>query len=295
MNATRSGARHDLRRGVTYALLTSLVGSTAAAAAKFLGGRVSPYVIVFTQYLIGVLILLPWLLRHGTGALRTDRFALHFWRSIAGWIGFMAFYVALARVPLVDAVLLRAAAPIWVPAILFFWLGVRLPWARWAAIGMGMAGVVVILRPEAQGVSPWHLVGMVAGMGLAASMATTRRLAASESSQAIIFYYFAIAGLATLPFALATWQTPSPHDALLLAFIGVSIYVTMALYTAAYTYAKASVISPLNFLNVAFAGLLGVVFWGEVPDWLTFTGIALVVAGGIFAIWLESRGTTAEE
>lgn len=290
-----TGARHDLRRGVTYALLTTLVGSTAAAAAKFLGGRVSPYVVALAQYLVGLLILLPWLLRHGPRALATARPWLHLWRSMAGWVGFIAFYAALQHVPLVDAVLLRAAAPIWVPAILLIWLGVRLPPARWAAIGVGFAGILLIMRPGVDGVSSWHLVGMLAGIGLAASMASTRRLAATESPQAIIFYYFSIAGLATLPFAITTWQTPSLHDTLLLLFIGVSIYITMALYTAAYTWAKASVISPLNFLNVAFAGLLGWWLWDEAPGWLTFAGISLVIGGALLAIWLETRGTTAEE
>lgn len=295
MPATRTGPRHDLRRGVTYAVLTSVVGSLAAVAVKFLGDRVSPYVIVFAQYLVGVLILVPWLLRHGPRALATTRPALHFWRSIAGWVGFMAYYVAIARIPLVDAALLRSAAPLWVPAILFLWLGVRLPLVRWAAIATGFTGVLLILHPDAQGVSSWHLIGSLAGIGLAASMATTRRLAATESPQAIIFYYFGIAGLATLPFAVMDWQPLAWADALLLAFIGISIYITMALYTAAYTYAKSSVISPLSFLGVVFAGLFGFLLWGEAPDGMTLAGIALVIGGGVYAVWLESRGTTDEE
>jgi hypothetical protein len=158
-----------------------------------------PYVIVFAQYLVGVLILLPWLLRNGPRALTTQRPWLHFWRSIAGWVGFMAYYIALAHVPLVDAALLRSAAPLWVPGILFLWLGVRLPWARWAAIGIGFAGVLLILHPDSGGISVWHSIGMFAGIGLAASMATTRQLATTESPQAIIFYYFGIAGVATSP------------------------------------------------------------------------------------------------
>lgn len=289
------GPRQDLRRGVTYAVLTSIVGTLAAAGAKYLGARVSPYVVVFAQYAIGTLVLLPWLLRKGPRALATTRPWLHFWRSIAGWVGFMAYYVALAHVPLVDAALLRSAAPVWVPAILFLWLGVRLPLARWAAILTGLAGVVLVLRPGAHDASPWHLVGLFAGIGLAVSMATTRRLAATESPQAIIFWYFAIAAVASLPFAIADWAPVGALDALVLLLVGVSVYVTMALYTAAYTWAKSSVISPLSFLGVVFAGLLGMLLWGEVPTALTLAGIALVIGGGGLAVWLESRGTTAEE
>lgn len=295
MTAPVQGPRHDLRRGVAYAILTSAVGSLAAAGAKFLGARVSPYVIVFAQYLVGVLILVPWLVRRGPRALATSRPALHFWRSIAGWVGFMAYYVALARIPLVDASLLRSAAPIWVPLVLLLWLGVRLPAARWLAISTGFCGVLLMLHPGSGSASAWHVVGAFAGIGLAVSMATTRRLAATESPQAIIFYYFGIAGVATLPFALLHWQPLSPMDAIVLLLIGISIYITMALYTAAYTYAKSSVISPLSFLGVVFAGFLGMVFWGEVPGWLTLAGIVLVVAGGILAVWMESRGTSAEE
>lgn len=289
------GARYDLKRGVILAVITTLVGSTAAVAAKFLGDRVSPYVVVFVQYLIGVLILTPWLLRKGLRGLATQRPWLHFWRSVAGWIGFMAFYMVLARVPLVDATLLRSAAPLWVPAILFLWLGVRLPWIRWGAIGIGFAGVLLILHPNTAGISVWHVLGMLSGIGLAASMATTRQLSSTESPQVIIFYYFGIAGLATLPFALSTWAMPSLIDTLLLGYIGVSIYITMALYTAAYTYAKSSVIAPLSFLGVVLAGLFGFLFWQEVPTLLTLSGLALVLGGCGYSIWLESRGTTDEE
>lgn len=295
MTALPTGPRHNLRRGVTYAILTSLVGSTAAASAKFIGDRVSPFVIVFAQYLVGVLVLLPWLLRKGPGALATPRFALHFWRSIAGWIGFMAYYAALVQVPLVDASLLRSAAPIWVPLVLLLWLGVRLPAQRWLAIGIGFAGVLLILHPDTAGISRWHLIGSLAGIGLAISMATTRQLALSEPPQLIIFWYFFIAAVATLPFAIAAWQPLALTDALMLVFIGVSIYITMALYTAAYTWAKSSVISPLSFLGVVFAGGFGFVFWQEIPTALTLAGILLVIGGGGYAVWLESRSTTDEQ
>lgn len=295
MTALPTGPRHNLRRGVTYAILTSLVGSTAAASAKFIGDRVSPFVIVFAQYLVGVLVLLPWLLRKGPAALATPRFALHFWRSIAGWIGFMAYYAALVQVPLVDASLLRSAAPIWVPLVLLLWLGVRLPARRWLAIGIGFAGVLLILHPDTSGISRWHLIGSLAGIGLAISMATTRQLAQSEPPQLIIFWYFFIAAVATLPFAIATWQPLALTDALMLVFIGVSIYITMALYTAAYTWAKSSVISPLSFLGVVFAGGFGFVFWQEIPTALTLAGILLVIGGGAYAVWLESRSTTDEQ
>ncbi|MBZ2187635.1 DMT family transporter [Alcanivorax sp. JB21] len=277
--------RHHIPLGVFYALATTVVASTAAATVKHISSEgVSPWLIVWVQYGLCTLLLLPWLLRHGPAALATQRPALHTVRSLGGWLGFTCYYLALPYIPLVDATLLRSAAPLWVPLIVFIGLRQQIPLARWVALAGGFAGILMILRPASQGIQLGHLLGMTAGLALAISMATTRALSTSEPANRILFYYFAISFAASTPMALLNLQPVSLLAASGMLYVGLSIFLTMVLYTRAYSHAPTSLIAPLSYAAVPVAGLLDWWYWRELPDSLAFTGMAIVIASGIFAV-----------
>lgn len=284
----------NLTLGVLFAIGTSLAMSIAAALIKYTSTMVSIETIVFSQYLICTTVMLPWLATKGISALKTDCMKLHVIRGLSGWACFYCYYLALNYVPLVDAALLRNSAPLCVPLLLLLWKGIHIPALRWLPIFIGLAGVLLILQPGSDGLSFWHLIGFGSAISLAGSMVTTRFLTLTEPSNRIIFYYFSISTLTALPLAIWNWQ-PIPSEALLpLLIIGLSIWLVMWLYTQAYRYAKASVISPLNYLGVVFTGFWGWVFWQQVPDNLAIIGTALVVAGGILAMFL-GKETSGKE
>lgn len=276
----------NLKLGVAFAIGTSLSMSIAAAMIKYTSAMVSIETIVFSQYLICVLVMLPWLARKGLGSLRTKHPLLHLVRGLSGWACFYCYYLALSYIPLVDAALLRNSAPLCVPLLLLLWKGSRISALSWLPIFIGLAGVVLILQPSTDGLSFWHLIGFGSAIALAGSMVTTRFLTLTEPNNRIIFYYFSISTLTSLPLAIWTWQ-PVPAEALLpLLLIGLSIWAVMWLYTQAYRYAKASVISPLNYLGVVFTGFWGWVFWDQIPNNLAMIGATLVVFGGVLAMFL---------
>ncbi len=275
-----------LSRGIFFAILTSLLMSMTAALIKYSAALVSIEIIVLVQYLICVLVMLPWLARRGVAALKTAQPGLHLLRGLSGWGCFYCYYLALEHVPLVDAAMLRNAAPLCVPLWLLLWKGIRLPALRWLPILVGLLGVALILKPNPQGLSFWHLVGFGSAITLAGSMVTTRFLTLDEPNNRILFYYFLISSLASLPLALLHWQ-PVPAEAWLpLLLIGLSIWLVMWTYTQAYRYVSALVISPLNYLGVVFTGFWGWLFWHQLPDAVALSGIALVIAGGLLAVYL---------
>lgn len=277
--------RHHIPLGVFYALATTVVASTAAATVKHISGEgVSPWLIVWVQYGLGTLLLMPWLLRHGPVALATRRPMLHAVRSLGGWLGFTCYYLALPFIPLVDATLLRSAAPLWVPLVVFIGLGQRIPLVRWAALAGGFVGILMILGPASEGLQAGHVLGVAAGLALAISMATTRALSTTEPASRILFYYFAISFVASTPMALLHLQPVSLLAASGMLYIGLSIFLTMVLYTRAYSHAPTSLIAPLSYAAVPVAGLLDWWFWRELPGSLAFAGMAVVIASGIFAV-----------
>lgn len=281
--------RYHLSRGIFYGLATPLVASTATATAKFLSDGLSPWFIVWVQYGICCLVMLPWLFRRGPAALKTDYPALHLVRSLFGWLGFTTYYLALPHIPLVDAALLRAAAPIWVPVLVFVWLRATVPALRWLALLGGFVGVLLILQPDRSGISAGHLLGVAAGMALAGSMATTRRLSASEPASRVLFYYFFVSFVASTPMGLSHLAAVTAVQVSGLLYVGLSIFLTMVLYTRAYTWAPTTVVAPLSYVAVPLSGLLDWFFWQQLPNGLAVAGTLLVIASGVLAVTAGAR------
>ncbi|MCP4466467.1 MAG: DMT family transporter [Halieaceae bacterium] len=274
----------NLRLGVTLGVLTVLLGSTVGAAGKHVSSQVDIATIVLFQYLICFLCTLPWTLRHGVKALKTDYPWQHILRGVSGCACFYAYFLALRHIPLVDATLLRNTAPLMVPVVILVWMRVGIPRARWPALIVGFIGISVILRPGQQGLNSWHLVAIASGLGLAISMVSTRVLSRTEPENRILFYYFLISLLFVIPFFILRYR-PIPLSALpWLLYIGFAMYLGFVLYTRAFSYVKASLLAPTTYFAVVFAGILDWIFWQHIPDLWTFAGICLVVGGGLLVL-----------
>ena len=252
--------------------------------AKHIGDIVSVSTIVLFQFAICFMCTLPWVKKNGLRALKTRHPIRHSVRGIAGCLSFYAFYYALNHIPLVDASLLRHSAPLVVPLVILFWFKVAIPRIRWLALILGFIGITVILRPSQHGVNPWHVIGLLSGIGLAFSMVLTRVLSQEEPETRILFYYFLISLIFAVPFFIINYQ-PIPLAAIpWLLLIGFSMYFAFIPYTRAYTYAKASVVAPTSYFSVIFAGIFDWVFWDYLPDGLTILGVTLVFIAGFVIV-----------
>jgi len=278
------GRQTNIRTAAVFALLTSLVASMAAAATKYLTALMDASVVVCIQYLICLLTLTPWIIQSGVKGIATKVPRAHLIRGLAGWACFYTYYVAISKIPLMDASLLRNTAPLCVPFFGFLLFRNRIGVQGIVGILVGFAGVMFILKPEGASISLWHGVGFLSGVTLALSMIYTRELAHTEPSNRILFYYFLISLLLSIPLALYKAE-PIPFTALPpLLFVGLSIFITMKLYNHAYANAPASTIAPLTYFGVIFAGVFGWLFWDQIPDAKSLVGMLLIVTGGIMAI-----------
>jgi len=278
--------QQSLRQAIFFSILMVMLGSTAAAATKYVSAHITTEAIVTFQYFVCTLLCLPRIMRCGIRTLQTQRLGLHLMRGLAGVASFYLFYAAIEHIPLMDAMMLRQSAPLTVPLVMWIWSREKIPKSAWLPLGIGFAGIAVILRPSPLGLSWWHLGGFLSALGLGISMVGTRKLASTEPTTRILFYYCALSLACVVPFSLNDFHGIATVDWIALCYIGIAIYLVLVLYTWAYGMAPTAAIAPINYFSVVLAGLWGWLFWNQVPDRWSLLGSTLVIAGALLTIYL---------
>ncbi len=284
MDIRAQTAGDSLARGITLITLAFLCSAIMSAFSKAATG-VPPLMILFLQYGISFLVFVPAAARLGREHLKTEHLGLHVFRSLAGSVCQLLFFMAVRSIPLLDSVLLSNSAPLFIPLVIFVWFRKTVRPLVWLSLLVGLGGIVLIIKPGPQMFhSPASLIALLSGICSALALVATNKLAETEPPVRILFYNFGISTLLLIPFAVWTWKPLSLKQWLLLIAVGVFYAVTQLLIILAYRYSSAAQLSPFNYTVVVFSGILGWVFFGSVPDALAIMGTVLICAGGILSI-----------
>ena len=246
-------------------------------------------------------------LEGGIHLLRTRRLGLHLARAALLVIANSAFFLALAAMALADAVAIFFVAPLVITALSALMLHEAVGPRRWAAVCVGLAGVIVMLRPGEGTLQLVALLPIVAAVAYALLQILTRRLGTTERASTISFYAqagfvavsvaigvvagdgrFAPDDDASLSFLLRAWTIPSASDAALFLGIGVLNGVGGYLMSQGYRIARPSVLAPFEYVALPMAVLWGALLFGDWPDLITYAGMALICGGGLYVLHREA-------
>lgn len=277
----------DLRRGALLMVASALLFAAMAAAVSLLARELANAPVVFFRHFLMLLFLLPWLWRNGPRALATRDLRGHLARGLAGVAAVACYFYAIARLRLADAVLLNQSMPLFIPLVERAWLGERVPGRLWGALGVGFAGLLLILRPGTGVFDPAALVGLASAVLAAIAQVGIRRLTRTEPVTRIIFYFGLVASLVALPPALYWWTPPSAAAWALLLLMGAFATVGQFTLTRAYVHAPAARVGPFLYAGPVFAGLLDWLIWGRLPDLLFVAGALLVIAAATLTLRLR--------
>ena len=201
-------------------------------------------------------------------------------------IGRLFFTLSLAYTSLSSTSAILQATPLVVVLGAVLFLGERVGWRRWCAMGIGFTGVLLILRPGLDGFEASSLLAVAGTLGFAGRDLATRASPPSVSNRqlgVLGFAALAVAGLLCVPLdPRIAW--PSPAAAVALAgatLVGVLAYAAL---TAAMRVGEVSVVSPFRYVRLVFAMLLGALVFGERPDAATLLGSAVVVGSGVYTV-----------
>ena len=259
------------------------------AGMKLLSAHYPPLQVTLLRGAASLPFVLVWVLASaGVRSIVPVRWGLHLLRGVLGMVMIGCFVYALRRMPLSTAYTLYFVAPLLVAALSVPLLGEKVGPRRWTAIGIGMLGVVVVLRPGVDGlVSLPGLMVLLAATAYAIAAVTVSLLTRTDTPQSMVVWFLAImavgAGLAAIPgWVPLRWE----HAALILGMGLAGAFGQIAL-TSAFMRGDASMIAPLEYTGLVWVIAWDWLLWQTLPDTATWTGAAIIVASGLYLLRRE--------
>jgi len=269
-------------QGAFWLIIGSVIFSFTDAAVKATGLRFDPIQMALFRYVVGLVVIAPWLIRGGRASWRTGRLGLHFLRAMVAGVGQAMVYYAVIHLYLADATAVAFTRPLFLTFLAVLLLGETVGWRRWVATAFGFLGVLVMVRPGQVGFDVAWAVALVSAALFAVGIVCIRRLSTTEPVLRILFYYhvFGIA-LFAVP-AAVVWETPDLTGLGMLVLIGVLTAAAMACYVHAFSVSEASVIGPLEYIRLIWAALIGFFMFAEIPSVWTWVGAVMIVASALY-------------
>jgi drug/metabolite transporter (DMT)-like permease len=275
---------HHPIRGALLCIAALALFACMDTVTKYLSQTHEVPLIVGVRYL-GNLVLMVALLgpTHGRQMVRTRRTGLVWVRALCLAVASLLIGLALARMPVAEVTAITFLSPILLVAVAGRLLGERVGWIGWAATVGGFTGVMLIVRPGSDIVGSGAVFVLAAVLLNLGYQLLSRVLAASETTFALLFYT-ALAGSIIYGLAMPWYledRAPSLLEAALFASLGLFGGVGHFMFTAAFRHAPASLIAPLNYIQLLWAGLLGWLVFDYVPDGQSLLGMAVVAGSGV--------------
>ena len=275
-------------KGIALILASTVFLGASDVAAKYLSATLPSIEIAWIRFVVFALIMVP-AMTPGSPlfALPTNRLGLQLLRGVTVLASSLFFISGLRFLPIAEASATGFVAPLFVTALSIVFLGEKVGLRRWIATGIGLIGVIIILRPGSGAFHPAAFFPIVSALAWACTLIMTRMMSGTERAITVMTYS-SIAGVcilsALVPFV---WVTPSWNDIMLGVFIGVASTTGQWIVVLAFRYAGASVLAPFSYTQLLWVSSLGFLVFGEVPDAYTVIGAGFIVASGLYTAHRE--------
>lgn len=271
-----------------------MLGAVAAfslmdASMKLLSARYPPMQVTMLRGAASLPFVLAWVLATaGPRSLLPRRWGLQLLRGVLGIVMIVCFVYALKRLPLSTAYTIYFVSPLLVAALSVPLLGERVGPRRWTAIAIGLAGVLMVLRPGMGGiVSLAGFMVLLAALAYAIASVTVSLLTRTDTPQSMVVCFLAVMALGAGILAIPEWTPLRADDGWLIAGMGLAGALGQVALTRAFQLGEASMVAPLEYTGLVWVIAWDWLLWATLPDRATWLGAAIIVASGLYLMRRE--------
>jgi len=284
-------AVQNVRAGIWLMIFTSVIFAAQDGISRHLAGSYNVWMVVAIRFWFFAAVVVALALRTPGGIRAAGRTVFPLVQLARGLL-LLVFEIcvmvfAFTKLGLIESHAVFTISPLLVAALSGPILGEKVGWRRWAAIGAGFIGVLIILDPGAGVLSIWALVPLAAAFLYALYNLLTRYVARGDSAGVSLFWTGVVCAAAITPFGIAHWQPMTGPDWGLMAVLCCTALLGHYTLIRAYSLAEASTIQPFAYFQLVIVALIGLTVFGETLRINVMIGAGIVVAAGLFTLWRQ--------
>ena len=289
-------SEQNTRTGIWLMVLTTFIFAMQDGISRHLAGEYNVLMVVMIRYWFFAAFVMAVASRKAGGlraAAATQQPFLQGFRAILLVTEICVMVLGFTLLGLVESHAVFACYPLLIAALSGPVLGENVGWRRWAAIGVGFIGVIIILEPGFGVFDPRAVVPLASALMFALYGLLTRFAARKDSAATSFFWTGTVGSVGMTAVGIWFWEPMTGPDWAWMALLCVTGAAGHFTLIKCYEVAEASAVQPFAYLQLVFAASLGIVVFGEGIEWNVVLGATIVVAAGLFTLW-RARAREAE-
>ena len=273
-----------------FLIITSVFfGTVMLSFLKIAQEDVNVYVAGFFRFFLGLVIILPYIVRNKDAVLKTTHLKQHFLRAVLGLPAMLIYFSALVLLPIEKLTAISFVVPLIVTILAVFFLGEKIYIYRTLALMLGFSGMLVIIRPGFVDISIGVYMVLFSALLWSINIIITKKISKDDSAITILAYQSIFMSLLSFFIVLFFWEMPSLKTfiyLILAAMCGTVLHLTL---NHAFKLVDVSMTQPYSFLNLVFASIIGYFVFDEMPDLYTWIGALIIFTGVLIISYREMK------
>jgi drug/metabolite transporter (DMT)-like permease len=260
-----------------------------AVAVRELQRHMGSFEIVFMRSVVMLCLALAFLARTGIASIRTRRIHLHLSRNLIHLVGQVLWVYSISALTLATVFAIEFTMPVWTAILAAIFLHERLSRPRLVQLTLGLAGVLIILRPGAGEFHPAAVAMIIGSLCYASSFIFTKRLSSTDTALAVLFWMSVIQAPVSLALAMTQWVMPVAADVPWIIAVGFGAFWAHYCMTRSMMLVDATVAVPIDFIRLPLIAVIGAFLYAEPFDPLVIVGATVIFAGTYYSLSRERR------
>ena len=270
-------------------IISVFFGTLMLTFLKLAQEEVNVYVAGFFRFILGLIIISPYIVKTKFTVFKTSHFKKHFVRSVLNLPAMLLYFSTLVMLPIEKVTAISFVVPLIVTVLAVFFLGEKIYIYRTLALILGFSGMLIILRPGFIDISIGVYMALFSSFLWSVVIIITKKISKEDSSITILSYQTVFMSIFSFIIVLFFWETPSSKTFLYLFLAALSGTILHLALNHAYKLVDVSMTQPYSFLSLVFASIIGFFVFSEMPDLFTWLGASIIFLGVLIISYREMK------